>query len=98
MVANPPGHHLTEGYATAWYVFLGFEDLAAGRVAEIIISASYIAPIEVDEVRVTTVVDNTIDVLMVSTDVAERYMLGPKWLSIVSQHRVGTEFVFRAAD
>ncbi len=59
---------------------------------------SYIIPAEVDEVRVTTVVDNTIDVLMASTDVAERYMLGPKWLPTVSPNSVGTEFVFRAAD
>ena len=33
---------------------------------------SYVTPVEVDEVRVTTVVDNTIDVLMASTEVAER--------------------------
>ena len=59
---------------------------------------SYIIPAEVDEVRVTTVVDGVIDVLMAGTDVAERYMLGPKWLPIVSQNSVGAEFVFRAAD
>ena len=47
---------------------------------------SYIIPEEVDEVRVAKVVDNTIDVLMASTEVAEWYMLGPKWLPIVSQH------------
>ena len=47
---------------------------------------SYIIPEEVDEVRVAKVVDNTIDVLMASNEVAEWYMLGPKWLPIVSQH------------
>ncbi len=45
---------------------------------------SLITPLEVDEARVTTVVDNTIDVLMASSEVAERYILGPKWLPIVS--------------
>ena len=45
---------------------------------------SYVIPVAVDDVRVTTVMDNTIDVLLASTDVAERYMLGPKWLTIVS--------------
>ena len=44
----------------------------------------YVTPVEVDEVRVTIVVDNTIDVLMASSEVAERYILGPKWLPIVS--------------
>ncbi len=43
-----------------------------------------ITPMEVAEVRVTTVVENTIDVLMASTDVAQRYILSPKWLPIVS--------------
>lgn len=47
-------------------------------------TGSLVTPMEVDEVRVTTVVDNTIDVLMASTDVAQRYILGPKWLPIVS--------------
>jgi len=32
---------------------------------------------------VTTVVDGVIDVLMAGTEVAERYMLGPKWLPVV---------------
>ena len=44
---------------------------------------SHIIPVEVDEVRVTTVVDGVIDVLMAGTEVAERYMLGPKWLPVV---------------
>ena len=43
-----------------------------------------ITPMEVDEVRVTTVVDNSIDMLMSSSDVAERYLLGPKWLPVMS--------------
>ena len=47
---------------------------------------SYIIPAEVDEVRVTTVVDGVIDVLMAGTDVAERYMLGPKWLPVVGSN------------
>ena len=37
---------------------------------------SHIIPVEVDEVRVTTVVDGVIDVLMAGTEVAERYMWG----------------------
>ena len=37
----------------------------------------YVTPAEVDEVRVTTIVDNSIDVLMASTEVAERYLMGP---------------------
>ena len=39
---------------------------------------SHVIPAEVDEVRVTTVVDGVIDVLMAETEVAERCMLGPK--------------------
>ena len=46
--------------------------------------ASRLVPLEVDEVRITTVVDNSIDMLMASDDVAQRYILGPKWLPIVS--------------
>ncbi len=44
---------------------------------------SHIIPVEVDEVRVTTVVDGVIYVLMAGTEVAERYMLEPKWLPVV---------------
>ena len=44
----------------------------------------YVTPVEVDEVRVTTIVDNTIDVLMASTEVAERYVMGPKWLPVLA--------------
>lgn len=47
---------------------------------------SHIIPAELDEVRVTTVVDGVIDVLMASNDVAERYMLGPKWLPVVGSN------------
>ncbi len=36
-----------------------------------------IAPLEVDEVKITTIVDNNIDVLMASTAVARRFPLGP---------------------
>jgi 7,8-dihydropterin-6-yl-methyl-4-(beta-D-ribofuranosyl)aminobenzene 5'-phosphate synthase len=34
-------------------------------------------PLEVDEVKITTVMDNNIDVLMASTEVARRFPLGP---------------------
>ena len=47
---------------------------------------SHIIPAEVDEVRVTTVVDGVIDVLMAGSEVAERYMLGPKWLPAVGSN------------
>jgi 7,8-dihydropterin-6-yl-methyl-4-(beta-D-ribofuranosyl)aminobenzene 5'-phosphate synthase len=36
-----------------------------------------IVPSEVDEVKITTVMDNNIDVLMASTEVARRFPLGP---------------------
>ena len=52
-----------------------------------------VTPMEVDEVRVTTVVDNTIDVLMASADVAQRYFLSPKWLPIVSSLPEGARLV-----
>ncbi len=45
---------------------------------------SHLMPLEVDEVRVTTVVDNSIDILMASGEVAHRYLLGPKWLPLMS--------------
>ena len=35
---------------------------------------------EVDEVKVTTIVDNTIDLLMASTEVAQRFPMSPRWL------------------
>ena len=55
---------------------------------------SQVIPAEVDEVRVTTVADNAIDVLMASTDVAERYMLGPKWLPVVSAlQEIGPRYI-----
>ena len=44
----------------------------------------YVTPVEVDEVRVTTIVDNSIDVLMASTEVAERYLMGPEWLPVMA--------------
>ena len=34
----------------------------------------YVTPVEVDKVRVTAIVDNHIDVLLGSTEVAERYL------------------------
>ncbi|MFQ6027760.1 MAG: MBL fold metallo-hydrolase, partial [Dehalococcoidia bacterium] len=46
--------------------------------------ANRIVPLEVDEVRVTTVVDNSIDLLLVSDAVAQRYPTSSKWLPIVS--------------
>ena len=62
-------------------------------------SQSHVIPAEVDDVRVTTMVDNAIDVLMASTDVAERYMLWPKWLptvpSLSSGRRIKAERWFR---
>ena len=45
---------------------------------------SHIVPLEVDEVRVTTVVDNSIDIFLASSEVAHRYLLGPKWLPLKS--------------
>ena len=57
-------------------------------------SQSHVIPAEVDDVRVTTIVDNAIDVLMASTDVAEQYMLGPKWLLTVSTlQEIGPRYV-----
>ena len=47
---------------------------------------SYVTPEEADEVRVTTVMDGVIDVLMAGTDVAERYLLGPKWLPVIGSN------------
>ena len=44
----------------------------------------YVTPAEVDEVRVTTIVDNSIDLLMAGTQVAERYFMGPKWLPVMA--------------
>lgn len=43
-----------------------------------------LTPLEVDEVRVTTIVDNTIDILMASGEVAQRFPMGPKWLPVMS--------------
>ena len=36
---------------------------------------------EVDEVKVTIVVDNSIDMLLPSSDVVQRYPLGPQWVN-----------------
>lgn len=47
-------------------------------------TANRIVPIEADQVRVTTVVDNSIDMLLVSDAVAQRYPTSSKWLPIVS--------------
>ena len=44
----------------------------------------YVTPVEVDEVRVTTIVDNSVDILMASTEVAERYLMGPRWLPVMA--------------
>ncbi len=46
--------------------------------------ANRILPLEVDEVRVTTVVDNCIDMLLVSDAVAQRYPTSSKWLPLLS--------------
>ena len=55
---------------------------------------SHSVPVEVDEARVTTMVDDAIDVFMTSTDVAERDMLGPKWLPVVSAlQEIGLRYI-----
>ena len=47
-------------------------------------ASPYVNPVEVDEVRVTIIVDNSIDVLLPSSEVAERFLMGPKWLQVMA--------------